>query len=78
MTSDPSSVEPAFDFDSFKIIYIAPMKALVQEMVGNFTSRLTSAYGVKVAELTGDSQLTKAQIAETQVCMLSFQAGKQT
>ncbi|KAF5338188.1 hypothetical protein D9757_014975 [Collybiopsis confluens] len=67
MTSDPSSVEPAFDFDSFKIIYIAPMKALVQEMVGNFTSRLTSAYGVKVAELTGDSQLTKAQIAETQI-----------
>ncbi|KAF5369746.1 hypothetical protein D9757_011977 [Collybiopsis confluens] len=67
MTSDPSSVEPAFDLDSFKIIYIAPMKALVQEMVGNFTSRLTSAYGVKVAELTGDSQLTKAQIAETQI-----------
>ncbi|KAF5334549.1 hypothetical protein D9757_015126 [Collybiopsis confluens] len=32
MTSDPSSVEPAFDLDSFKIIYIAPMKALVQEM----------------------------------------------
>ncbi|KCV68921.1 hypothetical protein H696_04341 [Fonticula alba] len=50
----------------FKIVYIAPMKALVQEMVGNFRSRL--AYlGVNVAELTGDAQLTKAQIAETQI-----------
>ncbi|KAE9386751.1 Sec63-domain-containing protein [Gymnopus androsaceus JB14] len=55
-----------FAMDSFKIIYIAPMKALVQEMVGNFTSRL-SALGIKVGELTGDSQMTKAQIAETQI-----------
>lgn len=54
------------DLDSFKIVYIAPMKALVAEMVGNFTSRLAD-YGIKVAELTGDRQLTKAQIAETQI-----------
>jgi pre-mRNA-splicing helicase BRR2 len=26
-----------FDLDAFKIIYIAPMKVLVQEMVGNFS-----------------------------------------
>ena len=55
-----------FDLDSFKIVYIAPMKALVQEMVGNFSKRL-APYGVKVNELTGDSQLTKQQIAETQI-----------
>jgi pre-mRNA-splicing helicase BRR2 len=55
-----------FDLDSFKIVYIAPMKALVQEMVGNFSSRLSS-YGIKVGELTGDSQMTKQQIAETQI-----------
>ncbi|OSX63730.1 hypothetical protein POSPLADRAFT_1055810 [Postia placenta MAD-698-R-SB12] len=55
-----------FDLDSFKIIYVAPMKALVQEMVGNFSSRL-GAYGVKVGELTGDAQMTKQQIAETQI-----------
>ncbi|CAJ0749211.1 10358_t:CDS:2 [Entrophospora sp. SA101] len=54
------------DMDSFKIVYIAPMKALVQEMVGNFGSRLES-YGIKVAELTGDRQLTKQQISETQM-----------
>ncbi|KAF3902167.1 hypothetical protein ABW21_db0206227 [Orbilia brochopaga] len=52
--------------DDFKIIYIAPLKALVQEQVGNFGKRL-ERYGMKVAELTGDRQLTKAQIAETQV-----------
>ncbi|KAH9830081.1 Sec63-domain-containing protein [Rhodofomes roseus] len=56
----------AFDLDSFKIIYVAPMKALVQEMVGNFSSRL-SVFGVKVGELTGDSQMTKQQISETQI-----------
>lgn len=54
------------DLDSFKIVYIAPMKALVQEMVGNFGNRL-KPYGVQVAELTGDRQLTKQQIAETQI-----------
>ncbi len=42
------------------------MKALVQEMVGNFGSRL-ACFGVKVNELTGDNQLTKQQIAETQI-----------
>ncbi|BGP06391.1 Pre-mRNA-splicing helicase BRR2 [Rhodotorula toruloides] len=55
-----------FDFSAFKIVYVAPMKALVQEMVGNFTKRL-SPYGVVVNELTGDRQLTKQQIAETQI-----------
>ncbi|RUS34406.1 hypothetical protein BC938DRAFT_480599 [Jimgerdemannia flammicorona] len=41
------------------------MKAFVQEMVGNFETRL-KPYGINVAELTGDRQLTKQQIAETQ------------
>ncbi|KAE9389915.1 P-loop containing nucleoside triphosphate hydrolase protein [Gymnopus androsaceus JB14] len=61
-----------FAMDSFKIIYIAPMKALVQEMVGNFTSRL-SILGIKVGELTGDSQMTKAQIAETQIIVTTLE-----
>lgn len=55
-----------FDFASFKIVYVAPMKALVQEMVGNFNQRL-KPFGVTVNELTGDRQLTKQQIAETQI-----------
>ena len=52
--------------DNFKIIYIAPMKALVAEMVGNFSARL-KPFGISVAELTGDRQLTKDQISKTQV-----------
>ncbi|KAJ6502434.1 putative RNA helicase [Mycena sanguinolenta] len=55
-----------FDLAAFKIVYVAPMKALVQEMVGNFSTRL-KVFGIKVGELTGDSQMTKQQIAETQI-----------
>lgn len=54
------------DLSSFKIIYIAPLKALVAEQVGNFGARL-APYGIKVSELTGDRQLTKPQIAETNI-----------
>ena len=54
------------NLDSFKIVYIAPMKALVQEMVKSFTARL-APYGMSVAELTGDSNLTRAQLSSTQV-----------
>lgn len=52
--------------DDFKIIYISPLKALVQEQVGNLGKRL-EPYGIRVAELTGDRQLTKQQIADTQI-----------
>lgn len=52
--------------DQFKIIYIAPLKSLVQEMVGSFGKRLES-YNLRVAELTGDQQLSKEQINETQI-----------
>lgn len=52
--------------DDFKIIYIAPMRSLVQEMVGNFGKRLAS-YNIVVSELTGDHQLSREQIAATQI-----------
>lgn len=54
------------DLNAFKIVYVAPMKALVAEQASNFRDRL-APFGVVVNELTGDSQLTKAQIAETQI-----------
>ncbi|KAF9914159.1 DEIH-box ATPase [Lobosporangium transversale] len=56
----------AIDKDSFKVVYIAPMKALVQEMVSNFSKRL-KPFGLSVQELTGDRQMNKQQIAETQM-----------
>ena len=52
--------------DEFKIVYIAPMRSLVQEMVGNFGKAL-EPYGIKVNELTGDHNLSREQINETQV-----------
>ena len=52
--------------DRFKAVYIAPMKSLVQEMVLNFGRRLAS-YGIKVAELSGDSQLSREQLQSTQL-----------
>ncbi|CAD6986436.1 unnamed protein product [Tilletia controversa] len=55
-----------FDLTAFKVVYVAPMKALVAEQAGNFRSRLEH-FGITVNELTGDSQLTKEQIADTQV-----------
>ncbi|KAJ2829595.1 Pre-mRNA splicing [Coemansia erecta] len=54
------------DVDAFKMVYIAPMKALVAEMAGAFAQRL-QPLGLRVAELTGDSQLTRQQISETQL-----------
>src|SRR5690606_6678642 len=49
--------QPRILVNQFKIIYVAPMKSLVQEMVDNFSKRLKS-YGIIVRELTGDNQLT--------------------
>ncbi|KAJ2722989.1 Pre-mRNA splicing [Coemansia sp. Benny D115] len=54
------------DTSAFKMVYIAPMKALVAEMAAAFASRL-QPLGLTVSELTGDSQLTKAQITNTQL-----------
>lgn len=48
------------------MVYIAPMKALVAEVVGNFQKRL-DCLGIKVSELTGDSHLTRQQMEETQI-----------
>lgn len=50
--------------DMFKIVYVAPMKALVQEVCEKFSQRL-GALGIQVRELTGDMQLTKREIKET-------------
>lgn len=50
----------------FKIVYVAPMKALAAEMTRAFSHRL-EPLGMVVKELTGDMQLTKRELDETQV-----------
>ncbi|KAK8810576.1 hypothetical protein WA158_007151 [Blastocystis sp. Blastoise] len=54
------------DRENLKIIYIAPMKALAQEVVEKFTKPLKTV-GLEVKELTGDMQLTRQEAEETQV-----------
>ncbi|KAG6432555.1 hypothetical protein SASPL_104135 [Salvia splendens] len=56
----------SIDHSNYKIVYVAPMKALVAEVVGNLSNRL-EPYGVKVRELSGDQSLTRQQIDETQI-----------
>lgn len=43
-----------------KVIYIAPMKALAQEVVEKFSSKL-KVLRLIVRELTGDMQLSRAE-----------------
>ncbi|SPO20856.1 probable RNA helicase [Ustilago trichophora] len=67
---EPTAGNAAEGFDirknDFKIIYVAPMKALAAEVVRKFSKRL-QYLGIKVRELTGDMQMTRQEIAETQM-----------
>ncbi|MCD7466803.1 DExH-box ATP-dependent RNA helicase DExH12 [Datura stramonium] len=56
----------SFYHNNYKIVYVAPMKALVAEVVGNLSGRLEH-YGVSVKELSGDQTLTRQQIEETHI-----------
>ncbi|WCJ35849.1 Activating signal cointegrator 1 complex subunit 3 [Euphorbia peplus] len=52
--------------DEFKIVYVAPMKALAAEVTSTFSKRL-SPLNMVVKELTGDMQLSKNELEETQM-----------
>ncbi|CAI5530093.1 unnamed protein product [Closterium sp. Naga37s-1] len=52
--------------NDFKIVYVAPMKALAAEMAAAFGRRL-APLGLSVRELTGDMQLNKREMEETQM-----------
>lgn len=56
----------SIDRNAFKIIYVAPMKALAAEITRKIGKRL-AWLGIKVRELTGDMQLTRQEIQETQM-----------
>ncbi|XP_020415690.1 DExH-box ATP-dependent RNA helicase DExH14-like [Prunus persica] len=57
--------------DEFKIVYVAPMKALAAEVTSTFSHRL-SPLNITVRELTGDMQLYKNELEETQVTFIKF------
>ncbi|KAK9785880.1 hypothetical protein WJX73_006814 [Symbiochloris irregularis] len=54
----------AIDKEGFKVVYVAPMKALAAEVTGAFSKRL-GPMGLQVRELTGDMQLTRREMADT-------------
>ena len=56
--------------NDFKIVYVAPMKALAAEIVRKFSKRL-QYLKIQVRELTGDMQLTKAEIQSTVILLIS-------
>lgn len=62
----PAATEFAVDVDDFKIVYVAPMKALAAEVTEKLGKRL-AWLGVKCREYTGDMQLTKSEIIQTQI-----------
>ncbi|KAJ5219584.1 hypothetical protein N7468_008788 [Penicillium chermesinum] len=63
---EPDSEEYIVQVDDFKIVYVAPMKALAAEVTEKLGKRL-AWLGIKVRELTGDMQLTKREIVDTQI-----------
>lgn len=63
---EPGATEFTVQVDDFKIVYVAPMKALAAEITEKLGKRL-AWLGVHVRELTGDMQLTKREIVDTQI-----------
>lgn len=68
VSPDPSTQATEFTVrkDDFKIVYVAPMKALAAEVTDKLGKRL-AWLDIQVRELTGDMQLTKAEIKMTQI-----------
>ncbi|KAJ5715510.1 uncharacterized protein N7483_012691 [Penicillium malachiteum] len=63
---DPDATDFTVEVDDFKIVYVAPMKALAAEVTEKLGKRL-AWLGIKARELTGDMQLTKREIMDTQI-----------
>ncbi|KAF2167827.1 hypothetical protein M409DRAFT_53787 [Zasmidium cellare ATCC 36951] len=63
---EPDATDFAVHTEDFKIVYVAPMKALAAEITEKLGKRL-AWLGIQVRELTGDMQLTKAEIVQTQI-----------
>lgn len=64
--SDDGSITVDIDYNEFKIVYVAPLKALAAEIVEKYSKKL-KWLGISVRELTGDMQLTRLEIMSAQV-----------
>ena len=63
---EPNASEFLVNSGDFKIIYVAPMKALAAEITEKLGRRL-AWLGIQVREYTGDMHLTKKEIVLTQI-----------
>ena len=63
---EPSVADLLVNSEDFKIIYVAPMKALAAEITEKLGRRL-AWLGIQVREYTGDMHLTKKEIVQTQI-----------
>ncbi|KAI2618848.1 Sec63-domain-containing protein [Hypoxylon sp. NC1633] len=70
VTPNPAENTEATDFgvdtQDFKIVYVAPMKALAAEITDKLGKRL-AWLGIRCREYTGDMHLTKSEIVQTQI-----------
>jgi len=70
LTPNPAEHPEANDFavntEDFKIVYVAPMKALAAEITEKLGKRL-AWLGIQCREYTGDMHLTKSEIVQTQI-----------
>lgn len=63
---EPDASDFVINTDDFKIVYVAPMKALAAEITEKLGRRL-AWLGIQVREFTGDMHLTKKEIIQTQI-----------
>ena len=66
LLEDPDGSDFVVNTDDFKIIYVAPMKALAAEITEKLGRRL-AWLGIQVREFTGDMHLTKKEVTQTQI-----------
>ncbi|KAK7206302.1 Sec63 Brl domain-containing protein [Myxozyma melibiosi] len=64
--AEPNADAYKIEKNDFKVVYVAPLKALAAEIVEKLGKRL-KWLGISVKELTGDMQLTRAEITKTQI-----------
>ena len=64
--NEPDATEFTVNTEDFKIIYVAPMKALAAEITEKLGKRL-AWLGIQAREFTGDMHLTKKEIVQTQI-----------
>ncbi|KAL8729952.1 MAG: hypothetical protein Q9166_004397 [cf. Caloplaca sp. 2 TL-2023] len=63
---EPDATDFTVKLEDFKIVYVAPMKALAAEITEKLGKRL-AWLNIQVRELTGDMHLTKKEIIQTQI-----------